>query len=78
MLLHSDFVGMSMSLELLVARGAARGLINGTTSPDYGQVITLRKLLLQEGDQMLALGLLRLAEAMDPTPQELSDFGPAV
>ena len=76
--LHLDPLGISMPLELLVARGAARGLINGTTSPDYGQVIALRKLLLQEGDRKLALGLLRLAEAMDPTPQELSDFGPAV
>ena len=66
-----------MTLQLLVARGTARVLINGTASADYGEVIALRKLLLQEGEDGLALGLLTLAKSMQPTAQELSDFGPA-
>ena len=68
---------MSMTLQLIVARGTARGLINGTTSPDYSEVIALRKLLLEEGELTLALGLLTLAQTMNPTPEELSTFGPA-
>lgn len=68
---------MSMTLQLIVARGTARGLINGTASPDYGEVIELRKLLLEEGELTLALGLLTLAQTMNPTPEELSNFGPA-
>ncbi len=68
---------MSLTLQLLVARGTARGLINGSSSPDYGEVITLRKYLLQEGEHGLAFGLLTLAKTMQPTTQELSDFGPA-
>ena len=68
---------MSMTLQLIVARGTARVLINGTTSADYGEVIALRKLLLEEGELTLALGLLTLAQTMNPTPEELSDFGPA-
>lgn len=68
---------MSLTLQLLVARGTARGLINGTASPDYGEVITLRKFLMQEGEDGLASGLLTLAKTMHPTAKELSDFGPA-
>ncbi|QNG26180.1 hypothetical protein [Synechococcus sp. HK01-R] len=58
---------MSLTLQLLVARGTARGLINGIASPDYGEVITLRKYLLQEGEHGLAFGLLTLAKTMQPT-----------
>ena len=35
---------MSMSLERVVARGTARGLINGSASPSYEMVISLYKL----------------------------------
>jgi hypothetical protein len=68
---------MSMSLQLAVARGTARGLINGTSAADYGDVICLRRLLLREGEHRLATDLLVLAQAMTPTPAELSEFGPA-
>ena len=68
---------MSMTLQLLVARGTARVLINGTASPDYGEVITLRKFLMQAGEHDLASGLLTFAKTMHPTTKELLDFGPA-
>ena len=68
---------MSMTLQLAVARGTARGLINGTSAADYGDVISLRQLLLREGEHGLATDLLVLAKAMSPTPAELSEFGPA-
>ena len=34
---------MDMTLQLAVARGTARGLINGTAAADYGDVICLRR-----------------------------------
>lgn len=69
--------GMSMNLQLIVARSSARGLIRGAATADYGEVIGLRKLLLVEGDLELAGDLLTLAQAMNPTPRELSLYGPA-
>ena len=68
---------MSMTLQLAVARRTARGLINGTATADYGDVISLRRLLLREGELGLATDLLVLAKAMSPTAAELSEFGPA-
>ena len=68
---------MSMTLQLAVARGTARGLINGTAAADYGDVICLRRLLLREGEHGLATDLLVLAKAMTPTAAELSEYGPA-
>ena len=49
-----------MSLERVVARGTARGLINGSASPSYEMVISLYKVLVLEGDAVLAAGLLDL------------------
>ena len=66
-----------MTLQLAVARGTARGLINGTSAAGYGDVICLRQLLLREGEHGLASDLLVLAKAMSPTAAELSEFGPA-
>ena len=68
---------MSMTLQLMVARGTARGLISGTASADYGEVVTLRKLLLEEGEDQLAGKLLALAQTMQPTSEELLKYGPA-
>ena len=56
---------MSMSLERVVARGTARGLINGSASPSYEMVICLYKVLMLEGDSVLAAGLLDLVASMD-------------
>ena len=56
---------MSMSLERVVARGTARGLINGSTTPSYEMVINLYKILMLEGDAVLAAGLLDLVASMD-------------
>jgi hypothetical protein len=67
-----------MSLQLVVARGTARGLLSGNAAADYGDVIQLRRLLLAEGDQLLAAELLLLAIAMNPTPAEISAFGKAL
>ena len=54
-----------MSLERVVARGTARGLINGSTAPSYEMVINLYKILMLEGDAVLAEGLLDLVASMD-------------
>ena len=51
---------MSMSLERVVARGTARGLINGSAAPSYEMVISRYKILMLEGDAVLAAGLLDL------------------
>ena len=56
---------MSMNLERIVARGTARGLINGSTAPSYEMVINLYKILMLEGDAVLAAGLLDLVASMD-------------
>lgn len=69
---------MSMSLQLVVARGTARGLLSGNAAADYGDVIQLSRLLLAEGDQLLAADLVLLAIAMNPTPAEISAFGKAL
>ena len=69
--------GMSMNLQLIVARSSARGLLSGAATADYGEVIVLRKLLLGEGELELARDLLTLAQTMKPTPTELSIYGPA-
>ena len=56
---------MSMSLERVVARGTARSLIHGSSAPSYEMVISLYKLLMLEGDAVLAAGLLDLVASMD-------------
>ena len=68
---------MDMTLQLAVARGTARGLINGSAAADYGDVICLRRFLLREGELGLATDLLVLAKTMTPTAAELSEYVPA-
>ena len=63
---------MSMSLERVVARGTARGLINGSAAPSYEMVISLYKLLMLEGDAVLAAGLLDLVASKDLSEAEAS------
>jgi len=52
---------MSMSLQLVVARGTARSFLSGNAAAGYGDVILLRRLLLAEGDHLLAADLLLMA-----------------
>ena len=59
-----------MSLERVVARGTARGLINGSAAPSYEMVINLYKILMLEGDAVLAAALLDLVASMDPSEVE--------
>ncbi|MDB4682335.1 hypothetical protein OAE68_01500 [Synechococcus sp. AH-551-A10] len=63
---------MSMSLERVVARGTARSLINGSSAPSYEMVISLYKLLMLEGDAVLAAGLLDLVASKDLSEAEAS------
>ena len=66
---------MSIDLQLVVSRGTARGLINGSSAADYGEVILLCKALYLEGDYQLAADLLELAKSLQPTSLELAEFG---
>ena len=66
---------MSIDLQLVVSRGTARGLINGSSAADYGEVISLCKVLYLEGDYQLASDLLQLAKTLQPTSLELAEFG---
>ena len=66
---------MSIDLQLVVSRGTARGLINGSSAADYGEVISLCKVLYLEGDYQLAADLLELAKSLQPTSLELAEFG---
>ena len=54
-----------MSLERVVARGTARSLINGSSAPSYEMVISLYKLLMLEGDAVLAAELLDVLASLD-------------
>ena len=69
---------MSMSLQLVVARGTARSFLSGNAAAGYGDVILLRRLLLAEGDYLLAADLLLMAIAMNPTPAGIAAFGDAI
>ena len=64
---------MSMSLELVVARGTARSLINGSASSSYEMVISLHKTLMLEGDAVLAAELFDFAASMDFSEIEESE-----
>ena len=67
-----------MTLQLIVAWSAARSLISGAAAADYGEVIELRRLLINEGEDSLAASLLLLAQAMQATVSELAQHGPAI
>ena len=66
-----------MAFQLIFARSAARSLISGSASVDHGEVVELRCLLIQEGEDSLAASLLLLAKAMQPTVSQLAEHGPA-
>ena len=42
-----------MTLKLIVAWSAARSLISGAAAADYGEVIELRRLLINESEEYL-------------------------
>ena len=52
---------MTMTLQLIVAWSAACSLISAAAAADYGEVIELRRLLINEGEDSLAASLLLLA-----------------
>ena len=66
-----------MTLQLIVAWSAARSLIRAAAVGDYGEVVELRRLLINEGEDSLAVSLLLSAQAMQPTVSELGEHGPA-
>ena len=63
----SQLWGMTISLQLAVARCTARVLINGTAAADYSEVINLHRMMQLEGETVLAAGLLALARSLNPT-----------
>lgn len=66
---------MSIELQLVVSRGTARGLINGSSTADYGEVMSLYKELFRNGDYKLADALLQLAKSLHPTSSEVREHG---
>ena len=62
-----------MTLQLIVARS----LIRAAAAGDHGEVVELRRLLINEGEDSLAASLLLSAQAMQPTVSELGEHGPA-
>ena len=60
---------MTMSLQHIVARSKARGLLNGSATPDLAQAIAVHRLLVLEGDALLASALLKFLLSL-PTPSE--------
>ena len=60
---------MTMSLQHIVARSKARGLLNGSATPDLAQAIAVHRLLVLEGDALMASALLKFVLSL-PTPSE--------
>ena len=60
---------MTMSLQHVIARSKARGLINGSATPDLGQAMAVHRLLLLEGDALLAAALLNFARSLPPSAE---------
>jgi len=59
--------GMTMTLRHVVARSMARGLINGSAAPDLSQAMAVHRLLVLEGDALLAAAVLRFAQSLPPS-----------
>ena len=57
---------MTMSLQHVIARSQARGLINGSATPDLGQAMDVHRLLVLEGDARLASALLTFVLSLPP------------
>jgi|TARA_B100002052_G_scaffold260103_1_gene253088 hypothetical protein len=62
---------MTMSLQHVIARSKARGLINGSATPDLGQAMAVHRLLVLEGDALLAAALLKFARSLPPSAEPL-------
>ena len=60
---------MTMSLQHIVARSKARGLLNGSVTPDLAQAMTAHRLLVLEGDALLASALLKFVLSLQKTPE---------
>ncbi len=60
---------MTMSLQHVIARSKARGLINGSATPDLGQAMAVHRLLVLEGDAFLAAALLNFARSLPPSAE---------
>ena len=58
-----------MSLQHVIARSKARGLINGSATPDLGQAMAVHRLLVLEGDAFLAPALLNFARSLPPSAE---------
>ena len=56
-----------MTLRHVVARSMARGLINGSAAPDLSQAMAVHRLLVLEGDALLAAAVLRIAQSLPPS-----------
>ena len=60
---------MTMSLQHVIARSKARGLINGSATPDLGQAMDVHRLLVLEGDARLASALLTFVLSLPPATE---------
>ena len=58
---------MAMTLQHVLARSMARGLINGSAAPDLSQAMAVHRLLVLEGDALLAAAVLRFAQSLPPS-----------
>ena len=60
---------MTMSLQHVIARSKARGLINVSATPDLGQAMAVHRLLVLEGDARLASALLTFVLSLPPAAE---------
>ena len=58
-----------MSLQHVIARSKARGLINGSATPDLGQAMAVHRQLVLEGDARLASALLMFVLSLPPSSE---------
>ena len=58
-----------MSLQHVIARSKARGLINGSATRDLGQAMAVHRLLVLEGDARLASALLKYVLSLPPSAE---------
>ena len=61
---------MTMTLQHVVARSKARGLIGGSVAPDLDTMTTVHGQLVLEGDVWLAAALRHFALSLPPLSEE--------
>ena len=61
---------MTMSLQHVLARSKARGLINGSLAPDLRTAMAVHGMLVLEGDVGLAAALLQFARTLPSISEE--------